>query len=171
MVIRADLNAVDHVQIAPGMQASVYLDAYPHEKFSATVQSVSPVATAPLGSPVRSFTVILSLTQRDDRLMPDLDAAVDLRLPPPPDALLIPRTAVRFVHDQAWVRAQRHGYWQWQPVALGAFDNTRIAVLSGLKAGETIERAPLEAVPQETLAAATRLSEKNAAGTSAEAAR
>lgn len=149
MIIRADLNEADHVQIARGMKAAVRLDAYPAARFSATVQSVSPVATAPLGSPARSFTVVLTLDQRDPRLMPDLAAAVDLTLPPPPAALLIPRSAVRFAREQAWVRRQQHGQWQWQPVTLGAFDATRIAVLNGLQAGATIDLDPSEAVPSE----------------------
>ena len=155
MIIRADLNEADHVQVARGMKAAVHLDAYPNAVFSATVQSVSPVATAPMGSPVRSFSIVLNLDQRDTRLMPDLAAAVDLTLAPPPEALLIPRTAVRFARGQAWVRAQRQGHWQWQPVTLGAFDRSAIAVLSGLQAGEKIELAPSGTIPAQASAAAT----------------
>lgn len=147
MIVSADLNEADHVQISPGMKAAVHLDAYPDAEFSATVQSVSPVATAPLGSPVRSFSIVLSLDQRDARLMPDLAAAVDLRPPPLPAALLVPRAAVRFAREQAWVRAQQQGHWQWQTVTLGAFDRNDIAVLNGLRAGQEVELAPSGAIP------------------------
>lgn len=156
MIVSTDLNEADHVQIPAGLTASVHLDAYPNAIFSATVESVSPVATAPLGSPARSFTVILRLDQRDARLMPALAAAVDLILPSPPPTLLIPRTAVRFSHEQAWVRLLRQGRWQWQAVTLGAFDETRIAVLSGLKSGEKLDSSPAEMAPAAAGTAAAR---------------
>lgn len=153
MIVNADLNEADHVRVSPGMKATVHLDAYPDTVFTATVESVSPVATAPLGSPARSFTMILHLDQTDARLMPDLAAAVDLTIPPPPASLLIPRSSVRFVRGQAWVNILRKGSWQWQTIALGDFDQTNITVLAGLRNGEQIKRDPVDSVTTGTLTA------------------
>lgn len=146
MTISASLNEADDFSITPGMKAAVHLDAYPDAVFSAHVESLSPVATAPLGSPVRSFTLILRFDQPDPRLMPDLAAAVDLTLPPPPRALLAPRSAVRFLAGQAYVRGADGNSPQWLPVQLGAFDDASIEVLAGLRAGERIQAHPAELV-------------------------
>jgi multidrug resistance efflux pump len=77
-----------HVQIAepdiavlrPGATAVVYLDAYPGAAFRARFHSASPVATSAIGSPIKNFIARFRLEQSDPRLLPDLSAAVVLRI-------------------------------------------------------------------------------------------
>ena len=59
----------------------MHLDAFPGLKFTAHFDSASPVATAPLGSPVKTFTARFRLDQSDPHLLPDLSAAVDIEAP------------------------------------------------------------------------------------------
>jgi hypothetical protein len=48
--------------------------------FTAHFDSASPVATAALGSSVKTFTAVFKLDQSDPRLLPDLSAAVDIEV-------------------------------------------------------------------------------------------
>ena len=66
----------DGAVLQPGVKARVYLDAYPGISFPAMFVSSSPVASAPIGSPIKTFTAIFKLEQSDARLLPDLSAAV-----------------------------------------------------------------------------------------------
>ena len=65
----------------PGAKAVVHLDAFPEIRFTAHYTSASPVATAPLGMTVKSFTARFRLDQSDPHLLPDLSAAVDIEGP------------------------------------------------------------------------------------------
>ena len=60
----------------PGVKARVYLDAYPNAEFSAVFLSASPVASAPIGSPIKSFAARFKLEQNDPKMLPDLSAAI-----------------------------------------------------------------------------------------------
>jgi HlyD family secretion protein len=76
MVVDAQVSEPDGASLKPGMRAKVELDAYPGPVFEAMFESVSPVATTALGSPVKNFSARFRLTSSDPRLLPDLSAAV-----------------------------------------------------------------------------------------------
>lgn len=83
MVVQATVDEPDFASLTSGARARVYLDAYPGESFTATLQSASPVATAGFDTPVRNFTAVFRLDQHSPRLLPDLSAALEIdRLPP-----------------------------------------------------------------------------------------
>lgn len=76
MEVRTNVAEPDGAVLQPGVKARVYLDAYPGISFPAMFVSSSPVASAPIGSPIKTFTAIFKLEQSDARLLPDLSAAV-----------------------------------------------------------------------------------------------
>jgi hypothetical protein len=67
--------------LVPGAKAIVHLDAFPGLTFTAHFDSASPVASAPIGSPVKTFSARFVLDRSDPHLLPDLSAAVDV-VPP-----------------------------------------------------------------------------------------
>jgi HlyD family secretion protein len=81
MEIRANVAEPDGAALVPGARALVNLDAYPELVFTAHFHSASPVATAPLGSPIKTFTATFRLDKADPHFLPDLSAAVII-LPP-----------------------------------------------------------------------------------------
>lgn len=81
MEVRANVGEPDGAILQPGVKARVFLDAYPGVSFPATFVSASPVASAPIGSPIKTFTAIFKLEQTDPRLLPDLSAAVVVERP------------------------------------------------------------------------------------------
>jgi multidrug resistance efflux pump len=81
MVVNSLVNQADGAQLKPGDRAKVALDAYPGTSFDAELEFVSPVASAMLDTPIKSFPARFKLLQTDSRLLPDLSAAVDVEQP------------------------------------------------------------------------------------------
>lgn len=78
MVVEASVNEPDLAALQPAAHAVLYLDAYPGANFEAQLVSASPVATAGLDSPVRTFSARFQVLSSDPRLLPDLSAALEL---------------------------------------------------------------------------------------------
>jgi multidrug resistance efflux pump len=81
MVVELSVGEPDGAVLVPGAKAIVHLDAFPGLTFTAHFDSASPVASAPMGSPVKTFSARFVLDQSDPHLLPDLSAAVDIALP------------------------------------------------------------------------------------------
>jgi HlyD family secretion protein len=67
--------------LKPGTHATVYLDAYPDVVLPAHFENASPVASAPIGSPLKSFSARFKLDKTDPHLLPDLSAALVIEEP------------------------------------------------------------------------------------------
>jgi len=80
MDVEVSVGEPDGAVLVPGAKAIVHLDAFPDIKFTAHYTSASPVATAPLGMSVKTFTARFRLDQSDSHLLPDLSAAVDIQV-------------------------------------------------------------------------------------------
>lgn len=76
MRVRASVAEPDGALLESGLEAMVYLDAYPDLAIPARFEGSSPIAAGGLGTPIRSFTATFRLEESDPRLMPDLSAAV-----------------------------------------------------------------------------------------------
>jgi hypothetical protein len=79
MTVRCMVGEPDGATLKPGTHAIVYLDAYPDVKLPAHFDYASPVASAPPGSPIKTFTAFFKLDKSDPHLLPDLSAAVVLQ--------------------------------------------------------------------------------------------
>jgi HlyD family secretion protein len=82
MVVDAQINEPDMVVLATKATAKVFIDAYPNVAFDAQLESASPVATAGLESPVKSFTARFRIAQRDGRILPDLSSSLEISVEP-----------------------------------------------------------------------------------------
>jgi multidrug resistance efflux pump len=87
MRVRANVNQVDVGRLHVGQMASVRLDSDQDVVYPAHLETISPVAVVvgfSLSSEVRVFTVVFRLDKAGAGLTPDLTAAVDVELGPPP---------------------------------------------------------------------------------------
>lgn len=78
MIVDALVNEPDIASVNKLTKARLYLDAYPGAVFDAELESASPVATAGLESPVRTFSARFRVLGNDARLLPDLSAALEV---------------------------------------------------------------------------------------------
>lgn len=76
MSVFCQVGEPDGSVLKPGTRATVYLDAYPDVVLPAHFENASPVASAPIGSPLKSFSARFRLDKTDPHLLPDLSAAL-----------------------------------------------------------------------------------------------
>lgn len=77
MLVRASVAEPDGALLHPGLEVTVYVDAYPDMALPARFVTASPVAVSPgVGRGLKTFTAVFRLGGADPRLMPDLSAAV-----------------------------------------------------------------------------------------------
>ena len=83
MQVHVQVNQQDLTALKVGQSALVHLDAYPDLQFSARLESIDPMGKRGDFSPkLRTFSAIFSIQGSDNRLMPDLSAAVDVEPAP-----------------------------------------------------------------------------------------
>jgi multidrug resistance efflux pump len=77
MLVRVSVAEPDGALLHPGLEATVYVDAYPEMTLPARFVTASPVAASPgIGRGIKTFMAVFRLEKGDPRLMPDLSAAV-----------------------------------------------------------------------------------------------
>lgn len=78
MQVRLSVGEPDGDALKPGARAIVHLDAFPELRLPAHFDSASPVASASMGNPVKTFSAVFVLEKSDPRLVPDLAAGVEI---------------------------------------------------------------------------------------------
>jgi HlyD family secretion protein len=141
MRIRARVNQVDINELKSGQPARIGLDAYPDLTFGGRVAQISPLGvTSSLSPKIRQFIVLMAVDGSHPNLMPDLTAAVDVELERVRGALVVPRDAVRYDGDKAFVRTQSGSGFDDRQVKLGARSATEVVIVSGIDEGAVVER-------------------------------
>ena len=159
MVVGSTVNQVDAQAIRVGDKAVVELDAYPGERFAGHVSDLGAVATSAGGKSrfrrpgggafIKHLPVRILITERDERILPDLSASADVFLGGRQSGVLVPREAVRQGPDKdkgadfVYVR-QGEEYFQ-RPVRVKELSNTEALIDSGLQAGEEVLLSALPA--------------------------
>ena len=141
MRVRARVNQADMNDLHVGQKVRVGLDAYPDLSFPGTVDQISPIGQQSSLSPkVRNFIVLVLVNGAHPNLMPDLTASLDVELERVPGALVVPRDAIVFEGEHAFVRAQRGGRFERQDVTVGAMNTHEAVITAGLQEGVTVAR-------------------------------
>ncbi|TAN24207.1 MAG: HlyD family efflux transporter periplasmic adaptor subunit [Acidobacteria bacterium] len=142
MEVNAQINEADDATLTPGMKGTLTLDAFPGVVLPVHLLTASPiaVATGGFGDTVRTFSALFQVDAASAKLLPDLSAAIDLKITSPQSHLLVPRRAVHFGQSQPYVIVQTaDGQWKQQKVQLGNFDNQQVQILAGLKSGQRVQ--------------------------------
>jgi hypothetical protein len=128
-------------ELKVGLPVHVGLDAYPDLTFTGRIAQISPLAVRSTMSPkVRTFTALIEVDGSHPNLMPDLTASLDVELAREADALVVPRDAVRYESDRAFLRVQRGSGFADQPVTVGARNAHEAVIASGIEEGAVIAR-------------------------------
>jgi multidrug efflux pump subunit AcrA (membrane-fusion protein) len=143
MRVRARVNQADVNELRVGQEVRVGLDAYPELAFEGRVAQISPIGVVSTLSPkVRIFVVLFDIDGSHPNLMPDLTASLDVELARLPDALVVPRDALRYDGEDVFVRVRRGSSFQDQEVTLGPLSPHEAVVTSGIEEGAVIARRP-----------------------------
>ncbi|MFO1151104.1 MAG: efflux RND transporter periplasmic adaptor subunit [Alsobacter sp.] len=122
-------------QLAIGQPALASSDAYPDQRFAATLGYINP------GIDISRASVEVKLTAKDPPavLRQDMTVSVDIEVARRPATLVVP---ARLVHDPSsadpWVMLVSDGRARRQPVRLGLRAGGQIEVLSGVSVGDLL---------------------------------
>ncbi len=134
LYVTAPIDEIDAPQIRAGMRASITLDAFPDQRFSATVRRVAPYVLD-LEKQARTVDIEAEFDEPCDNLLPGYSADVEVILDHREDALRIPTQALV---DGARVLLLDAGTLVEQKVEVGLRNWRFTEVVSGLTAGDQV---------------------------------
>lgn len=141
MRVRVRVNQGDINELKPGQRVRVGLDAYPDLHFGGRIAQISPLAvTSTLSPKVRYFVMLADIEGSHEKLMPDLTASLDVELSRLPNAVVVPRDAVRYDGARATVRVREGSRTEERDVTIGSLSAHEALVTAGLQPGAIIER-------------------------------
>ena len=132
--IEADLFEKDLARVRPGAQASVTVAAYPGEVFKGKLTYISSV----LDKESRTVKARVEVPNPDGRLKPEMFATAAIRTGSSTKALLLPEDAVLLVQGQPTVFVAEKDGFEPRAVEAGERAQGRIAIKSGVAAGESV---------------------------------
>lgn len=149
MRVRSKVNQADINDLKVGQSVRMGLDAYPTLSFNGRVGQISPLAVrSTLSAKVRTFITLIDVEGSHPNLMPDLTASLDVELARVPRALVVPRDAIRYDGDKAFVRVRSGSRFEDRAVTVADLSAHEAVISSGLDEGVTIARnVSLEANP------------------------
>jgi multidrug efflux system membrane fusion protein len=134
-------------EIALGQRVNVTVDAYPGRIFPAEVTTIEPQIRAD----TRTMTIQATMANPDEQLLPGMFVNAAVALPPSPDQVVLPATAVDYTlyGDSAYVIREDGTDAAGKlvekafrtPVKTGARWDNKVAILSGVKPGEQVVAA------------------------------
>ena len=151
MIVNASVNQVDAQTIGIGDKALIELDAYPGERFEGRVLELGAVASSSSGSGkysrgsprpfLKQIPIRVLIESKDDRILPDLSASVDVIYSGPQSGVIVPREAIRSepgADGRPFVHVAQNGTYHKRPVQVHDINDTEALVASGLDSGEEV---------------------------------
>lgn len=122
-------------KIAIGQPALASADAYPAQRFAATVAYINPGIDITRAS----MEIKLNVAVPPPYLRQDMTVSVDVEVARRNDALAVPGRSVRdALSAHPWVMVLHNGRAQRQAVTLGIIGNSQTEIRAGLKAGDQV---------------------------------
>ena len=131
-------------QISVGQRVNVTADAYPGRTFDAEITTIEPQVSAD----TRTMTVQATMPNPENALLPGMFVNAAVVLPPQPDMVVLPETAVEYTlyGDSVYVvhedgkDADGHPILKAvrTPVKTGARIGSKVVILQGLEPGERV---------------------------------
>lgn len=142
MQVLVDVDETDIRRIHLGQEVDVNFDAYPDERFKATVVKIAPSAVEEQS--VTTVPVTVELSRADSRLKPAMNATCDFITARKRNVLRVPNEAIKESDRGAMVMVLEKNKPVPRRVRLGIAGNDFTEIISGLRAGETV----ITAMPQ-----------------------
>jgi multidrug efflux pump subunit AcrA (membrane-fusion protein) len=134
------VDEADRARVRRDSAVRVGVDAIPDREFEGRITDISLVARPDFTSfpPVRNFDIVVSLTGTDPRVKSGMSASARIELDRLADVVVAPASAV-FLRDGATiVYTVSRGSVEPRPVTVARRSRDRVAIASGLAAGERI---------------------------------
>jgi len=147
LYVNSTIPSTMRSQVTLGQKVDVTADAFPGRKFEATISSIEPQ----IRTETRTMTVQATLANPDEALLPGMFVNAAVVLPPQPDQVVLPETAVDYTLYGDSVYAVREEGSDASgkpvlkayrvPVKTGARWSGKVAILDGVKPGDRVVAA------------------------------
>lgn len=156
ILARVDVDETEVVLVRPGQRARILVDALSEKEYHGKVQEVGNKGFSRASQPdVTFFNVEILLDDPDQDLRPGMSVRAEIDSAVHPNALVVPIQAVverdlELGRPEGGVETEEadvvfvveNGKTVQRPVKTGISDETRVEVLSGVKAGEKVVTGP-----------------------------
>jgi HlyD family secretion protein len=144
MELESSMNQAECELIRIGQRATVRFDAYPDLVLPGKVKAIGTLAAGGrrVNYFIRRVSVRISIDGTDPRMISDSSASADVVIGEQDDSVIVPRQAVVETDGRSVVYVKQDGGFSPREVEIGKSNNTEIAILSGLQAGEEIAIQP-----------------------------
>lgn len=132
--VQASLFEKDLAMVKPGAEAEITVTAYPKETFRGRVTYIGDV----FDKETRTVRARIEVKNADGRLKPDMFAHASIDSGTPGEALLVPEEAVVLLQGQPTVYVEEGHGFEPRTVELGARYGGRVAIKSGVAAGDLV---------------------------------
>ncbi len=135
--VNAYVDETDIGKIGMGQEALFTVDTFPDKDFTGKVTAVYPRAV--LQENVVNYITLISISNSEGKLKPDMTANVSITLKKKTGVLAVPGAAIRREGGRKFVLVMAQGGAQEKrEVRTGWKDGTYLEITSGLKEGETV---------------------------------
>ena len=135
--VSARVPESDIGRIVPGQKAEIRVDAFPDERFLATVSEIAPRAAKE--NNVTSFEVKLNFDNPPNKLMIGMTADIDFQTQRSAAKILVPTVAITMEDGkQGVLLVDENQQPRFQPVELGNSSGDQTAILNGLESGTRV---------------------------------
>ncbi|MDZ7639099.1 MAG: efflux RND transporter periplasmic adaptor subunit [Bryobacterales bacterium] len=144
MVVEAAVNQSESESFAFGQDAMIGLDAFPDLKLAGKVTGLGALATGGWRENyyIRNIPIRVTIDKFDPRVIPDLSAFADVEVRSRENGLLVPRGAIGFDGDKAFVMRSADGKLEKVAVTVELSNATLAAVAGGLREGDQVVLNP-----------------------------
>ena len=137
--VRVYVDEPELGRIAKGQPVSIAWDALPGATWSGVVDKI-PTEIVPLGTR-QVGEVLCAIDNTNGKLVPGTNVDAQIRTGVAPNAVTIPKEAVRREGAEAGVLVLTGDHVSWRKIALGVNSATRSQVTSGLNEGDSVTLA------------------------------
>jgi len=151
ILARVDVDETEVVLVRPGQRARILVDALSDKEYHGKVQEVGNKGFSRANQPdVTFFNVEILLDDPDEDLRPGMSVRAEIDSAVHPGSLVVPIQAVverdlekgDETEEADVVFIVENGKTVQRPVKTGISDETRVEILSGVKAGEKVVTGP-----------------------------
>lgn len=141
--LEVEVNEIESARIRSGMDATVTIEALGDRTFPGRVVEIGQSAYRPTGRDVSVFKVKISLLKLDEAMKPGMSGKAEIQVAHKANALSVPIEAVRTEDDGSkFVFVFDHGKVRKTTVTTGLSNDSKIEIISGLKAGQQVITGP-----------------------------
>jgi len=140
LIVHCEVPENELSRIQKGKVAFIQPLAYPDVKLQGIVETVGSMAQESPGRPPwqKFFHVVIGLKDIDTRLRPGMSVITHILSYHNPDAIVIPRTSVKWEAGKPFVTVITHSSQQRRELKLGMSNEVSYEVLDGVKPGDEV---------------------------------